>query len=353
MKSKAILEKELSVEEILDYEKKRYVKKGFGLFFATFFTLTWFFIIPKLAKHLWPKKIENEGSFFFFSTYILHESIFIFNNFVMWIIYKLEWSFFERYKIHDKPWPWKEDPEKWNKLIKETITVLFVNQVIILPLLNIPYYIKNECPFRLEIDTLPSIFEVIWQTVFFMLVEDFSFYWSHRFLHWDKIYPHIHKLHHKHINTVSVASEFAHPVEFIFGNVLTSNLGPLLLGKKIHLYTYLMWMILRISETTDGHCGYEFSWSPYRLLPMSGSSEFHNYHHLNFKGNYGSFFTYLDRIFGTVNTKYHEFVEKKQEYVRKIRESRLSKEETKDDGLNSVSNSRENSSSPSREKKEN
>ena len=35
---------------------------------------------------------------------------------------------------------------------------------------------------------------------------------------------------------------------------------------------------MRVMETVDGHCGYEFSWSPYRLLPFSGSSEYHNFH---------------------------------------------------------------------------
>jgi methylsterol monooxygenase/4-alpha-methyl-delta7-sterol-4alpha-methyl oxidase len=235
----------------------------------------------------------------------------------MWLIYKLEWKFFENYKIHDMPWPWNENHERWNKLIKDTIGLLFVNHVLILPLVTIIYYIKNQSPVRMDYQSLPSPFEVIWQTVFFMIVEDFAFYWSHRFLHWDKIYPYIHKLHHRHVNTVSISSEFAHPAEFLFGNVMTSNLGPFLLGKNVHFLTGLMWIILRVGETTDGHCGYEFSWSPYRLLPMSGSSEYHNYHHLSFKGNYSSFFTYLDRMFGTVNTKYLEFVEKKKEYIRK------------------------------------
>jgi sterol desaturase/sphingolipid hydroxylase (fatty acid hydroxylase superfamily) len=308
---------EVSIDDILDYEKIRYKKKGFGIFFAILFTLTWFLIVPQFSMKIWPLKIENEGVFFFLSSYILHEGIFLLNNFVMWVIYKLEWPFFENYKIHDKPWPWKEDVEKWNKLIKETVLILFVNHVLVLPIVSISYYITNECPYRVDTESLPNCFEVIWQTVIFMIIEDFSFYWSHRFLHWDKIYPYIHKMHHKHINTVSPASEFAHPIEFAFGNLLTSNMGPLLLGKRCHLFTYFMWIILRVSETTDGHCGYEFSWSPYRLLPMSGSSEYHNYHHLNFKGNYASFFTYLDRIFGTVNEKYLEFSEKKQLYAKK------------------------------------
>lgn len=56
---------------------------------------------------------------------------------------------------------------------------------------------------------------------------------------------------------------------------------------------------MRVAETIDGHCGYEFSWSPYRLLPLSGSSEYHNFHHSHNVGNYASFFSYWDSLFGT------------------------------------------------------
>lgn len=45
-----------------------------------------------------------------------------------------------------------------------------------------------------------------------------------------------------------------------------------------------MWHIIRILESLDGNCGYEFSWSPFRLLPFSGSASYHNYHQfINFK----------------------------------------------------------------------
>ena len=57
-----------------------------------------------------------------------------------------------------------------------------------------------------------------------------------------------------------------------------------------------MW---RIMETCDGHSGYEFPWSMFRLLPFSGSSDFHDFHHSKNAGNYSSFFTYLDTLFHT------------------------------------------------------
>ena len=73
--------------------------------------------------------------------------------------------------------------------------------------------------------------------------------------------------------------------------------GPLLFG--CHYWTLWQWMMLRVGETVDGHSGYEFPWSPYRLLPMSGSSTGHEFHHSHNVGNFGSFFSYWDRLCGT------------------------------------------------------
>ena len=127
--SRKLSNAELSLEEIVDYEKRRYVRKGYGLIFAVSMTLLWFLIIPNLIKYIWPTKIQDLGKFYFFIVFITHEGIFIVSNFIMWVIYKLESNFFERYKTHDKPWPWKSDPEKWNKLLTNTFIMLFVNQI--------------------------------------------------------------------------------------------------------------------------------------------------------------------------------------------------------------------------------
>jgi sterol desaturase/sphingolipid hydroxylase (fatty acid hydroxylase superfamily) len=132
-----------------------------------------------------------------------------------------------------------------------------------------------------------------------MIMEDFLFYWSHRFLHLDFIYPYIHKKHHEFKDTISIASEYAHPIEAIIANIIPTSLGFKLLGDKCHLFTIVMWLALRITETIDGHSGYEFSWSPFRLLPFSGSSDSHSYHHSHNIGNYSSFFTFWDTICGT------------------------------------------------------
>ena len=152
---------------------------------------------------------------------------------------------------------------------------------------------------KMEYLSYPCHMEIIRQLVFFMLVEDCLFYWVHRFLHSGWVYGHIHKQHHEFKETVSICSEYAHPLEVLIANTFPTVAGFKLLGDSVHLVTITMWLAMRITETIDGHSGYEFSWSPYRLLPCSAGASYHHYHHLTNQGNYSSFFTLWDTFCST------------------------------------------------------
>jgi sterol desaturase/sphingolipid hydroxylase (fatty acid hydroxylase superfamily) len=157
-----------------------------------------------------------------------------------------------------------------------------------------------------EIEELPSSVKVMTTVAFMMVCEDFAFYFIHRLMHTKYIYPYIHKVHHTHKTTVGIASEFSHPIDFIFGNLFPGIFGALILGKNIHFFTFILWAMMRMGETLDGHCGYEFSWSPYRLVPFSSSARYHDFHHSHNIGNYSSLFSLWDTIFGT-NKVYNKY----------------------------------------------
>ncbi len=59
---------------------------------------------------------------------------------------------------------------------------------------------------RHDLESYPSHLEIVISIIFCMLTEDFTFYFSHRFLHLPFIYPYIHKVHHEHYNTFSMSS---------------------------------------------------------------------------------------------------------------------------------------------------
>ena len=143
-----------------------------------------------------------------------------------------------------------------------------------------------------------------------MLVEDLAFHMFHRFVHWRVIYPYFHKHHHNYVTTVSLGAEYFHPVDYFFGVLMPGSFGPNILGSRLHISTYIFWITIRTIEGADGHSGYEFPWSPFRLLPFSASASYHDFHHSHNVGNYSSLFTIWDSVFGD-NTAYLEYQKKR------------------------------------------
>ena len=269
--------------------------------------------MPHFAKQLWPYLLDwQEAQGLGYTEIVLiigitiHNIVHLGGNLVYWVFYRYEFDFIERYKSNDRPWPWKEDPEGWQVLMRKSIAVLLFNANV-LPVIiyySLDYFNLLEAH-SMAIEDLPTPLTLALTITFFMLVEDCIFYWTHRLLHWKVIYPYIHKMHHTHGTTVGIAAEYAHPIEFIFGNMLPTAAGPVILGPNVHLLTVFAWYVIRFGETLDGHCGYEFSWSPFRLIPFSGSAEYHDFHHAANVGNFGSFFSVWDSVFGT-NKAFYE-----------------------------------------------
>jgi len=52
----------------------------------------------------------------------------------------------------------------------------------------------------------------------------------------------IHSVHHRHKIPVGLAATYAHPIEFLCGNVVAAASGPLILGNRMHMWTLLAHM---------------------------------------------------------------------------------------------------------------
>jgi sterol desaturase/sphingolipid hydroxylase (fatty acid hydroxylase superfamily) len=301
-----------SVGKVIKNDSVRYQRKGYGLLVAFLLTVCYFQYLPQLIKEFWPTLLEKYSikEIFVVLSFSIHTGIYGISNLVMYCIYKIKLRFFENYRILDKPWPWESDPEAWKVLLKKSLKTTAITHFMIAPFFLF-LETRNDLKMRFDIETFPETWEILKQILFFMLVEDFLFYWHHRMLHHPKLYPYIHKIHHEYNITVSISAEYAHPLEFILGNLIPTNIGPKILGSQVHFITYSMWIIIRLMETVDGHSGYEFSWSPFRLLPLSGSSNYHNFHHSHNVGNYGSLFTFWDSLCGT-NKRYFQYLSRKE-----------------------------------------
>ena len=301
------------IQKIFRKEKERYQSKGYGLVFATLIALSFLFGVPYFAQLYWPSILawaEEKGlDYFYTHLYIgtfLHNLCHGVGNLVYWTFYHFEFDFIERYKSNDLPWPWYSDREAWRTLCFKSIFVLLMNANFIIPVvLSFLAAVGLEEVHTMAVEDLPDAQTLFLSLLFFMLVEDFVFYMTHRLLHWRVIYPYIHKMHHSHASVVGIGAEYAHPIEFIFGNMLPTIVGPALLGYKCHLVTLLAWYVVRFTENLDAHSGYDFSWSPFRLIPLSGGADYHDFHHAANVGNYSSLFSIWDTVWNT-NSAYYE-----------------------------------------------
>lgn len=177
------------------------------------------------------------------------------------------------------------------------------------PLFYLPFAMNSDLPVPLDfsMEAIPSSAKLCGQILFCMMMEDMTFYLSHRLLHRPWIYPYIHKIHHEHRVTIGMAAAHDHPLEFIFGNILPIISGPLILQDRLHFLACFTWYMLRTVESVEGHSGYDFSWSPFRMLPFGSDFGYHAYHHSHNVGNYSSFFTIWDTVFKT-NAVYYSFL---------------------------------------------
>jgi len=192
----------------------------------------------------------------------------------MYCIYHLEHPFFEQFKIQAEPWPWQKDPAEWNTVLKKSLAMVAFNNIFTLPFmifLNI-YFNNYEVMMSFEIEKLPDAKTLFTNIVFMMLLEDLGLHCAHKFFHIKWIYPYFHKMHHNYHTPVSVCGEYLHPIDFAVGSVIPAGIGAMILGKRLHFFTFLVYGIVRVGETGDAHSGYEFPWSPWRILPFSTSA---------------------------------------------------------------------------------
>ena len=155
---------------------------------------------------------------------------------------------------------------------------------------------------------LPTRVSLATQIIYFFLVEDYLNYWLHRALHQPWAYKHIHSVHHKYDAPYALVAAYAHPAETMILAIPTFA-GPALVGP--HLYTLLVWQLMRNLEAIDVHSGYEIPAGFSSLFPGYAGTAHHDYHHYMISGNFASVFTWCDRLYGT-HIGYQRFTKKRR-----------------------------------------
>lgn len=139
-----------------------------------------------------------------------------------------------------------------------------------------------------------------------LFVHDTYFYWLHRLIHHKALFRHIHLIHHKSTNPSPWAAYSFHPFEAILEAgvfVLFLFIMPI---NDIHL---LVVFIFSLTYNVYGHLGYELYPKGFNKTWVGkwiNTSVNHNMHHQYFKGNYGLYFTFWDRVMHTIHPDYDE-----------------------------------------------
>lgn len=193
--------------------------------------------------------------------------------------------FLLKYKIQEG----KNAPVDSAKLAKAYRHVFWMMMTIYPALLWGGFYAAKARGGGAFADKLPSFQSAVAQLVVFAIVEEIGFFYTHYAAHCVPfLYKHIHKRHHEWQASVGVVALYAHPLEFIFSNLLPVGLGPLICDS--HLLVTWVWFVLGIITTVNTHSGYHFPGMP--------SPEAHDFHHLTFNNCYGVLGV-LDFLHGT------------------------------------------------------
>ena len=265
--------------KLLISEANRYLKKGSGLLIALFITILFFIGVPMIARKFWPLILGGKAalqlsysSFFLIWSLTQHNLLTLVCNTVYFVLYAYEFPAIEKYKANKDTWPWKKDPAAWRGVLLKSLKVYFLNTNVLPVLVYAPLTYFEAISHHAEaIEAIPSPVQLLVQLLFCMICDDFCFYWLHRLVHLPVLYR-FHKMHHEHADSISITAEYAHPFEFLLGGLLPPAIGPAILGHRMHLVSVFAWYLVRVGEAIDQHSGYEFPFSPYRLLPMSGGS---------------------------------------------------------------------------------
>lgn len=212
--------------------------------------------------------------------------------------------YFRRWKIQDTKIPSNHD--YWQCLKEVLISHIFIEAIPIFafhPLCQI-FNISFGVPF-------PDWKTMAGHIFLFFVMEDTWHYWGHRALHSKLLYKRVHKMHHKYAAPFGLTAEYAHPFEVAFTGTGTVG-SPLLIAYmtgNMHLFTVLLWIVLRLLQAIDSHSGYDFPWSLRHFVPFWSGADHHDDHHQYFIGNYASSFRWWDFC---LNTESPSTIKKRQ-----------------------------------------
>jgi len=137
-----------------------------------------------------------------------------------------------------------------------------------------------------------------------LIIHDTYFYWTHRIMHHKSIFKIFHLVHHQSTNPSPWAAYAFHPLEAIVENGIFIVFA---FSFPLHKTNIPIFFLFSILYNVYGHLGWELypkGFSKSIVGKWVNTSVCHNQHHKYFKGNYGLYLLFWDRIMGTLRNDY-------------------------------------------------
>lgn len=251
------------MEQLLKYELNRLKRRNFWLIPGFVLVLGYFIYLPLLIKPLIRFLIHNfsYNLALVCGIVVVHHCSFVIHCLVLSFLAHCKIPMFEQYRVGTE-WPY----HLFNKAMKTMV----VNFLIIVPAAEYLFVTLGLVLPRLD-ENWPDLSEIIKHVAVCVVCEDVWSYVGHRLMHTGVLYKRFHKKHHEYKASIGYSAEYAHPIEFIFVNIMAAGFGPMILGSNLHALSFMIWISYRIGDTVDQHAGYDFPWSPFSVLPFASN----------------------------------------------------------------------------------
>ncbi|CAA2978952.1 methylsterol monooxygenase 1-1-like [Olea europaea subsp. europaea] len=196
------------------------------------------------AETLWFNYTATRSDYFLYC----HNILFLFLIFSIFPYYYLFLEFFFSNSIK----PYKIQPKVKLSFCDTLGCYKYVMRMFFLvvgPLQLVSYPSVKMIGIRTSLP-LPSMWEIVAQLGVYFIIEDYTNYWIHRFLHCKWGYEKIHRVHHEYTAPVGFAATYAHWVEILILGI-PSFLGPAIVPG--HMITFWLWIGLRQIEAIETH----------------------------------------------------------------------------------------------------
>ena len=167
------------LKQSLNWEKNKVIEKGFWNLVGISIILFYFIYFPKALSYIYPH-ISSYGLYLLYTigTFIVHLSAYLSINFFYYLLYRSSSPYCLKHKINPGPWPW--ELSTWPQVKSKVIKSALINQLITLPSGLLIFGLRAKYDIS---ESLPTFSQSFPQILFFIICEDFCFYWSHRLLH--------------------------------------------------------------------------------------------------------------------------------------------------------------------------